>query len=131
MSMLLLSFLNDVECTLQGGSTGTQGEAWETARSIDYYSGLARLVINAKTDTTARQTLGSMHLQVFNLPDGAPCLKVFLSWSGSHSEVIHAIFPKPGMDWKAEAQRVALLWLDGRSNSSDAAASHEGLAATG
>ena len=129
--MLLLSFLNDVECSLQGGNTGIEGEAWETARSIDYNSGLARLAINAKTDAIVRQTLGSMHLQVFNLPDGAICLKVFLGWAGSHSEVIHAIFPKPGMDWKAEAHRVALLWLDGRSKSADATAGHERLEATG
>jgi hypothetical protein len=131
MSTRLLSFLNDVERTLRGSGAPIPGESWETTRSVNYHAGLARLALSAKTEAKVRQTLGSVLLQSFNLADGSICVKVFFSWTGNSSEVIHAIYSKPGLDWSAEAQRVASLWIEGRSKASEMATADESLAVAG
>jgi hypothetical protein len=131
MSTRLLSFLNDIEYSLRTGDAPVASDGLETARSVNYHSGLARLAVSARTDAKVHQTLGAVLLQTFSLADGSLCLKVFLSWTGTRSEVIHAIYARPGIDWKTEAHRVASLWLDGRARASDAVPAVESLAAAG
>jgi len=70
-------------------------------------------------------------LQAFNLADGSLCLKAYLSWTGTSSEVIHAIYAKPGISWDVEGQRVAELWLDGRSRMLETASVDERIIAAG
>jgi len=131
MSTRLLSFLNDIENALRAGDAPVPGDGLETARSVNYHSGLARLAVSAKTDAKVRQTLGAVLLQTFSLADGSLCLKVFLSWTGTRSEMIHAIYAKPGIDWKNEAQQVASLWLDGRAKATEMVHADEALAVAG
>ena len=131
MSTRLLSFLNDIEYSLRAGDAPVVADGLETARSVNYHSGLARLAVSAKTNAKVHQPLGAVLLQTFSLADGSLCLKVFLSWTGTRSEVIHAIYARPGIDWKTEAQRVSSLWLEGRARASDAVPANESLAVAG
>ena len=105
MSTRLLSFLNDIELSLRSGDAPVPEEGLETARSVNYHSGLARLAVSAKTDAKVRQTLGAVLLQTFSLADGSLCLKVFMSWTGTRSEVIHASMR--GRGWIGRAKRSA------------------------
>jgi hypothetical protein len=131
MSTRLLSFLNDIERALQAANAAMDGEAWETSRSVNYHSGLARLTLSARTDSHVLQPLGSVLLQAFHLADGSLCLKTFMNWTGSSSEVIHAIYAKPGINWEVEGQRVAEFWLDGRSRALEAGMAEDRIAAAG
>jgi len=113
--MRLLSFLNDIEHALNADEPSPQGGVWETTRTINYLQGAARLTLGTRNSAGTVQPLGAVTLQAFELADGTSCLKAYLSWTGSASEAIHAIYAKPDLNWAGEARRVAAGWLNART----------------
>jgi hypothetical protein len=113
--MRLLSFLNDIEHALNADEPSPQGGVWESTRTINYLQGVARLSLGTRNSAGTVKPLGTVTLQAFELADGTSCLKSYLSWSGSQSESIHAIYAKPDLNWAGEARRVAAGWLNGRT----------------
>ena len=122
--MRLLSFLNDIEIALNADDPSPQGGVWENSRTINYHQSAARLTLGARTASGSVQPLGAVTLQAFELADGTSCLKAYLSWAGSQSEAIHAIYSKPTLNWASEARRVASGWLNAQARTELAPASH-------
>jgi len=113
MHSRLLSFLSNFERALVADDPSPDDGVWETARTVNYRSGLARLVLTVKVAGRPIQPRGSVLLQGFKLADGAACLKLQFSWAGTEATASHAIFAKPGCDWKSEARRLAAEWMAG------------------
>jgi hypothetical protein len=113
MHSRLLSFLSNFERALQADDPKPDDGVWETSRTVNYRSGLARLMLAVKVAGQPVQPRGSVLLQGFKLADGAACLKLQFSWAGTEATAAHAIFTKPGCDWKSEARRLASEWMAG------------------
>jgi hypothetical protein len=113
MHSRLLSFLSNFERALLADDPAPDDGVWETARTVNYRSGLARLILAVKVTGRPLQPRGSVLLQGFKLADGAACLKLQFSWAGTETTAAHAIFAKPGCDWKSEARRLAAEWMAG------------------
>jgi hypothetical protein len=124
MSPRLLSFLSEIEYALSADEPAPQGGAWQSTRTVNNGLGLARLYLATRFNPERTEALGAVQLQSHRLADGSVCLKAFLSWNGTGTETVHAIYDKPNLDWAQEARRLATAWLDGK-----AAASSEPLAA--
>jgi hypothetical protein len=113
MPIRLLSFLNDIEHALAKESASQMGPSWQATRMVSYHQSLARLVLQPVPDSAPGTPAGGIFLQSFLLSDGTPCLKATLSWEGSPSTPVIAVFAKPELDWKAEARRIAVTWFAG------------------
>ncbi|MBI5770602.1 MAG: hypothetical protein HZA93_22685 [Verrucomicrobia bacterium] len=109
--MRLLSFLTEIEKALVAESPMIDGGAWDSTRMVNFHQGLARLSLapRAGNDFAA----GAIFLQAFKLADGSQCLKASLSWRGSDSAPILAVYSTPQLNWKLEASRIASTWLEG------------------
>jgi len=110
--MRLLSFLSDVEQALINEATNT-GASWITSRMVNYHHGVARMTLKPATDKGVSQLRGSIFLQGFELADGSLSVKASLNWQGSDEFPVIAIYAKPSVDWRAEAARIAAVWLAG------------------
>ena len=113
MHSRLLSFLSNFERAILADDPSPNDGVWESARTVNYRSGLARLVLAVKVAGQPSQARGAVLLQGFNLADGAACLKLQFSWAGTETTAAHAIFAKPGSDWRSEARRLAAEWMAG------------------
>ena len=113
MHSRLLSFLSNFERALLADDPSPDDGVWETARTVNYQSGLARLMLAVKVAGRPSQPRGAALLQGYKLADGAACLKLHFSWAGTETTAVHAIFAKPGCDWKSEARRLAAEWMAG------------------
>ena len=80
---------------------------------VNYHHGLARMTLTAPIGADPKQARGAIFLQSYTLADGTFCFKASLNWHGSDSFPVISIFTKPGLDWQAEAQRIASAWLTG------------------
>jgi len=119
MSPRLLSFLSDIESALSAGEPSPSGGTWQSTRTVNNGLGLARLYLSTRFNPERTQPLGAVQLQSHRLADGSHCLKAFLSWNGAGAEAVHAIYDKPGLDWAAEAHRLATAWLDGKTSAAE------------
>ena len=114
MQTRLLAFLAETEHAVRAEKPEPMaGATWETARSVNFGLGLARLTFSARRSTGEHVLLGGLLLQSFKLADGTVCLKATLTWHDSESEISHPIYAKPLLDWKAEAERLAAVWMAG------------------
>ena len=118
MHSRLLSFLSNFERALVADDPSPDDGVWETERTVNYRSGLARLVLAVKVSARPRQPRGGVLLQGFKLADGSACLKLQFSWAGTEVTATHALFDKPGCDWKYEARKLAAQWMAGPPASS-------------
>jgi len=121
MHSRLLSFLSNFERALVADDPSPDDGVWETERTVNYRSGLARLQLMVRIAGQPRKPRGSVLIQGFKLADGAACLKLQLSWAGTEATATTSIFAKPGSDWKSEARKLAALWMAGPPASSVAA----------
>ncbi len=112
MHTRLLSFLSDIERALAADDPSPEDGTWETSRSVNYHQGLARLTLDVRT-ATGLKPRGSVLLQGYQLADGTPCLKAALSWHGTETGAVRAIYSKPDLDWTREARKVAAEWMAG------------------
>src|SRR5438876_9406790 len=85
MHSRLLSFLSNFERAIQADDPSPDDGVWETARTVNYRSGLARLMLAVKVAGRPIQPRGSVLLQGFKLADGAACLKLQFSWAGTEA----------------------------------------------
>jgi hypothetical protein len=113
MHTRLLSFLSDFENTLLADDPSPSDGSWQTARSVNFHLGLARLVLGVQPAEGARESRGSLFLQSYQLADGTPCVRVALGWTGTEEPVTRVIYSKPETNWKSEARRVAAEWMGG------------------
>ena len=113
MPIRLLSFLNDIERALARESASNMGPSWEVNRMVSYHQSLARMMLTPAKDSAPGGKSGSVFLQSFLLSDGSPCLKATVGWEGSAASSVVAVYAKPELDWKAEAARIASIWLAG------------------
>ncbi len=109
----LLSFLADFERTLLADDPAPDEGTWQNSRTVNYHNGLARLQLAVQMPDKAVKPRGSVLLQSYNLADGTPCLKAHLHWTGSETPTLHAVFTKPGSDWKSAARKLAAQWMAG------------------
>jgi hypothetical protein len=113
MATRLLSFLTDVEQALLKEAASNMGPSWVASRMVNYHHGVARMTLTPATDTDPSQLRGSVFIQGFELADGSLCVKASLNWQGSDAFPVIAVYAKPGVDWRAEAARIASIWLAG------------------
>lgn len=113
MQSRLLSFLSDFERALLADDPSPDEGSWQNERAVNYRTGLARVQLTVRLPDGQRRPRGVVLLQGFRLADGVSCLKAQLSWTGTESTSTHAIFTKPGCDWKSEARRLAASWMAG------------------
>jgi hypothetical protein len=113
MHSRLLSFLSDFERSLLADDPSPDDGSWQTSRTVNYRSGLARLQLSVRLPDQTTKSRGSILLQSYSLADGTPCLKAHLGWTGTELTTAHAMFSKPGNDWKSEARRLAAQWMAG------------------
>ena len=113
MSPRLLSFLADIERALEADDPSPRGGVWENTRTVNYAQGLARLTLGSRSDVNQVQPSGTILLQSFQLADSSVCLKIFLRWAGSETEVSHAIYSREEVNWTTEARQLASTWLNG------------------
>lgn len=117
MQTRLLGFLVEIERAVRAERPQPMAAAeWETARSVNYGLGLARLTLGARTSTGELHALGGILLQSFRLADGMVCLRATLTWQDSGSELSHPIYAKPLLNWDSEASRLASTWMSGPSS---------------
>ena len=109
--MRLLSFLTEIEKALSAESPAIDGGAWETIRMVNFHHGLARLTLTPRAGNEF--PAGAIFLQGFSLADGSQCLKANLSWKGSESLPVLAVYSTPQLNWKLEASRISSTWLEG------------------
>ncbi len=131
MSSRLLSSLNDIEQALLKQSSADMGPTWTTSRMVNYHHGLARMTLTPPAGADPDQMRGAIFLQSYVLADGALSFKASLNWQGCESFPVISVYAKPGVDWRAEAGRIAAAWLAGPPPAllSMAPASHERLTA--
>jgi hypothetical protein len=113
MATRLLSFLNDVEQTLLKEAAANMGPTWVASRMVNYHHSVARMTLTPATTDDPAQLRGSVFLQGFELADGSLCVKASLNWQGSDTFPVIAVYSQPSVDWRAEASRIASLWLAG------------------
>ena len=113
MHSRLLSLLSDFERALLADDPSPDEGSWQNERAVNYRSGLARVQLGVRQPDGVRKIRGNVLLQGFKLADGASCLKAQIGWTGSESTATHAIFSKPGCDWRSEARRLAAQWMAG------------------
>ncbi|MEO6243836.1 MAG: hypothetical protein ABIQ12_00255 [Opitutaceae bacterium] len=111
--MRLLSFLSDIESSLIAESPAAAGRSWEVSRMVNFHHGLARLTLKPATGNSSDTLSGTVFLQSFTLADGSLCLKTSLNWKGSDALSVIAVYSTPGLNWKNEATRIAMAWLQG------------------
>ncbi|HVU23673.1 MAG TPA: hypothetical protein VHE13_06065 [Opitutus sp.] len=112
--MRLLTFLSDIERTLQCDDPEPEGGIWKNTRMINLHTGLARLTLGCgPAGESAVVPRGSVLVQAFTLADGTPCLKANLRWNGSEAAASKSVFTRPGINWRLAAAEVAALWLAG------------------
>jgi len=131
MSSRLLSSLNDIEQALRKEAASNMGPNWVATRMVNYHHGLARMSLTPESNEDPEQFRGAIFLQSYVLADGTISFKASLSWHGCASFPVIAVFAKPGVDWMAEAKRIAFAWLAGPPPAlvSMAASSEESLTA--
>jgi hypothetical protein len=110
--MRLLSFLSDIERSICLEANATEGAVWESARIVNFKTGLARLTLTLREPDSGLPQ-GSVLLQHFAMADGSFCLKASLKWDGSESTPVLAVYDTPLLNWKLEASRIASVWLAG------------------
>jgi hypothetical protein len=113
MASRLLSSLNDIEQALRKQSAADMGPTWDVTRMVNYHHGLARMTLTPRAGAEPDQMRGVIFLQSYMLADGALSFKASLNWHGSESFPVIAVYAKPGVDWQAEAGRIANAWLSG------------------
>ena len=111
--MRLLSFLAEIEKALVAESPVVDGGAWDSQRMINFNQGLARLSLAPRPGNDLPGTGGAIFVQTFVLADGSQCLKANLSWKGSEAFPVFAVYDTPTVNWKLEASRIAMAWLEG------------------
>lgn len=107
----LLSFFSDFERTLAADDPSPDNGTWETERTVNYSSGLARMNLSVRLPDGTSRPRGSVFTQSFKLADGTNCLKAQFSWAGKESTSTHAIYDKPGCNWTSETRRLAAEWM--------------------
>jgi hypothetical protein len=110
--MRLLSFLTDIERAIRLETNADETAIWDTARIVNFKTGLARLTLNAR-ESDSGMPQGSILVQHFALANGSFCLKASLSWTGSESNPIVSVYDTPLLNWKLEAIRIGNAWLAG------------------
>jgi hypothetical protein len=113
MSTRLLSFLTEIESAIAKESASNMGPSWDASRIVSYHQNLARMTLTSPKGAESPAPGGTVFLQSFLLSDGSPCLKASLSWEGTAATAALSVFSKPELDWKAEARKIATLWLNG------------------
>ena len=113
MATRLLSFLDDIEQALLKESVANMGPTWVTSRMVNYHHSVARMTLTPATEGDPSQHRGAVFLQGFELADGSVCVKASLNWQGSEAFPVIAVYSKPAVNWRAEAARIASLWLAG------------------
>ena len=111
-TMRLLSFLTDIERAIRLETNADETSIWETARIVNFKTGLARLTL-AVREADSGMPQGSVLVQHFGLANGSFCLKASLSWEGSPANTIVSVYDTPLLNWKLEAVRIASSWLAG------------------
>ena len=130
--MRLLSFLSDVERAIIAESPVVEGGAWESTRMVNFQLGLGRVFLTARPTAAVPVAGGNIFIQAFALADGSQCLKATLSWKDSRATTSLAVYTTPGLNWKLEAARVAMAWLEGPPASiPDSGLAEEALAPLG
>jgi hypothetical protein len=110
MHSRLLSFLSDFERALQTDDPSPDEGTWQNERAVNYRAGLARVQLGVRMPDGQRRIRGTVLVQGFKLADGTGCLKAQFSWPGTETTATHAVFSKPGSEWKSEARRLAAQW---------------------
>lgn len=110
--MRLLSFLTDVERAIRLESNADETAIWDTARIVNFKSGLARLSLTVR-ETDSGMPQGTVLVQHFALANGSFCVKASLSWEGSDASSTLCVYDTPGLNWKLESARIASTWLAG------------------
>ncbi|HZZ18123.1 MAG TPA: hypothetical protein VFE25_02080 [Opitutaceae bacterium] len=113
MPIRLLSFLNEIEGALAKQCAANMSPMWDASRMVSYHQSLARMVLTTPKNAEVSAPGGTVFLQSFLLSDGSPCLKATVGWEGSAASSVVAVYAKPELDWKAEASRIASIWLAG------------------
>ena len=110
--MRLLSFLTDIERAIRLETNADETSIWDTARIVNFKTGLARLTLTAR-EADSGMPQGSVLVQHFALANGSFCLKASLTWDGSNANSIVSVYDTPLLNWKLEAVRIASTWLAG------------------
>jgi hypothetical protein len=114
MNTRLLSFLSDFENALLADDPSPgDGGTWQSARTVNYHLGLARLALTVALPSGTPEARGTVLLQSYALADGTPCLKAALAWTGREGQIVRSVFSKPEVDWKREARKLAAEWMAG------------------
>lgn len=119
MSTRLLSLLTEIEQAIAANDASPDDGTYETSRVISFHQGLARLSLIARSSLGRTTPRGTVLLQNFLLADGSQCVKANLSWYGTESTAIYAIYGKAETNWKGEASQIAIKWLDNQVPASE------------
>ncbi len=110
--MRLLSFLSDIERGILMEANAEEGAIWNTARMVNFKTGLARLTLTAK-EPDSGMPQGTVLVQHFALANGSFCVKANLNWQASNANTVLSVYETPVLNWKLEASRIAAAWMAG------------------
>lgn len=125
MSNRLLSLLSEIERAIVANDPSPDGGTWDTLRLINFHQGLARLTLAVRNAAGVTAGRGVILLQHFTLADETQCVKANLSWKGVEKSAVYPIYSKPQLNWRLEANQIAIQWLDGYLAAVEAEASLE------
>ena len=112
MATRLLSFLTEIEQALVK-DPAENAPTWNCQRIVNFKDRLARMTLSLPAESASPTSGGSILLQSFLLGDGSLCLRAVLSWDRSSATNTIAVHAKPGLDWVAEAKKIASAWQSG------------------
>jgi hypothetical protein len=110
--MRLLSFLSDIERAIRMEANADEGAIWDTARIVNFKSGLGRLTLTCR-EADSGMPQGTVLIQHFGLANGSFCLKASLNWQGCDTSVTLSVYETPVLNWKLEASRIGTAWMAG------------------
>jgi hypothetical protein len=113
MHTRLISILTAIEHSLLADDPSPDDGSWDSVRTVNYSSGIARMRLSVRDPSGALKPRGAVLLQGFRLADESTCLKATLTWHGTETSVTRSVYEKPGTDWTYEARRITAEWAGG------------------
>jgi len=113
MHARLISILTAIENSLLADDPSPDDGSWQTVRTVNYSTGIARMRLSVKDASGALKPRGAFLVQGFRLADESTCLRATLTWHGTETSVTRSVYEKPGIDWTYEARRITAEWAGG------------------
>lgn len=112
MPSRLFSLLDEVERVFRQAAAFDAARSWTVTRSVSEAHGMGRITLMpVRADSSLIR--GSVFLELLAPGGDHPSVKVSFNWHGSDAFPSTILDSSPFANWRAEATRMASIWLAG------------------